>query len=440
MILLTKDRYSATKTMRALIMITNYLYLARAFVPFRNAFVPTKVAFLSATRQLDFVTLRKEAEDAIACYEKNLKSTGMTTYQLQSRIDDLEREQADPSFWDAANQRTSVVTQQLSTYTRLLQRMEKWKKWSGDCRAALEFLQDDSLSSDERELLLEELEEQTKILRADSENYELELLLSGPYDQAPARILLTAGAGGTEANDWVKDLKRMYERHCAKMGFQCVIEDEQVGEVVGYKSVEMIVTGPNAFGWFQGEKGAHRLVRLSPFNANNKRQTTFAGVDVAPADLLDSDIVLNDIQIPDSDLDITTMRSGGKGGQNVNKVESAVRIRHIPTGLQVKCTQERSQSANREIAMKRLKVQLLAVAQEQRVKEINEIRGDIVEASWGAQIRNYVLHPYKMVKDQRTGWETTNTQAFLDGEILDECIGAYLRYKADLQSQEIDDA
>jgi peptide chain release factor 2 len=213
------------------------------------------------------------------------------------------------------------------------------------------------------------------------------------------------------------------------MGFTCTIEDSQDGDVVGYKSVDMLITGPRAYGWFQGEKGAHRLVRLSPFNSNNKRQTTFAGVDVAPEVLNDDD--LKDITIPDKDIEITTMRSGGSGGQNVNKVDSAVRIKHLPSGLQVKCTQERSQSMNKDIAMRRLKAQLLAIAKEQRVKEIKEIRGDMVEASWGAQIRNYVLHPYKMVKDQRTGWETSNAQAFLDGELLDDCIGAYLRYKVE---------
>jgi peptide chain release factor 2 len=283
-------------------------------------------------------------------------------------------------------------------------------------------------------MLLQELQETTAQLLQDGEKYELELLLSGPYDHAPARITLTAGAGGTEANDWVADLKRMYERHASKMGFTCTIEDSQDGDVVGYKSVDMLITGSRAYGWFQGEKGAHRLVRLSPFNANNKRQTTFAGVDVAPEILNEDD--LKEITIPDKDIEITTMRSGGSGGQNVNKVDSAVRIKHLPSGLQVKCTQERSQSMNKEIAMKRLKGQLLAIAKEQRVKEIKEIRGDMVEASWGAQIRNYVLHPYKMVKDQRTGWETSNAQAFLDGELLDDCIGAYLRYKVEKEESD----
>ena len=404
----------------------------------RRIALPTRLFSASETTSFDQALLeaRRRVEQATKLYEKNLSSTTTSVEQLQRRVADLEREQSEPAFWDDPK-RSSAVTAQLSQYTRLLTRLEQWATWQGDCEVALEILQgEDGLSAEEQELMLEELNEQSLQLLQDSERYELELLLSGPYDQAPARILLTAGAGGTEANDWVADLKRMYERHAAKMGFQCVIEDSQDGEVVGYKSVEMLMTGPNAYGWFQGEKGAHRLVRLSPFNANNKRQTPFAGVDVAPEVLDDAD--LQDIDVPESDLEITTMRSGGKGGQNVNKVESAVRIRHIPSGLQVKCTQERSQTMNREIALKRLKAQLLAIAQEQRVQEIKEIRGDMVEASWGAQIRNYVLHPYKMVKDQRTGWETSNTQAFLDGDLLEDCIGSFLRYKAEQEAALVD--
>ena len=383
--------------------------------------------------------VRRDLEEATELCAKNTASTTPLN-QLRQAIADLEKEQSDPSFWDEDNsERASQVNAQFSSFTRLASRLEDWEKWQGDASAALEMItlagEDDAsaLSMEEREMLMEECQESTKLLLEDNQRYELDLLLSGPFDQSPARLVLTAGAGGTEANDWVADLKRMYERHCQNMGFTCVTEDFQPGDTVGYKSVDMLITGPNAYGWFQGEKGAHRLVRLSPFNANNKRQTTFAGVDVAPAEVLDDS--LDDFEIPESELEITTMRSGGKGGQNVNKVESAVRIKHLPSGLQVKCTQERSQPKNKQIALMRLKAQLLAIAQEQRVKEINEIRGDMVEASWGAQIRNYVLHPYKMVKDQRTGWETTNAQAFLDGDLLDDCIGAYLRHKAKQQQE-----
>jgi peptide chain release factor 2 len=279
------------------------------------------------------------------------------------------------------------------------------------------------------------LEQAATKLLLDGQRFELDLLLSGPYDHADARLVLTAGAGGTEANDWVADLKRMYERHCQYMKvFTCTVQDEQAGDVVGYKSVELLISGPNAYGWLQGEKGAHRLVRQSPYNANNKRQTTFAGVDVAPDILREED--LKDVYVPETDLEITTMRSGGKGGQNVNKVNSAVRIKHIPSGIQVKCSQERSQPLNKDIALQRLKAQLLAIAQEERLDEIAQVRGDIVQASWGRQIRNYVLHPYKMIKDARTGWETSNAAAFLDGgELLEQCIGAHLRHKAEQQAK-----
>ena len=401
---------------------------------------PSDSSNAAGTTEVDMLAIKRQIEEATNLWTKNVAST-TPLHKVREAAQDLETEQANPSFWDEENSaRAEEVNAQISTFTRLIHRLEQWETWHEDATAAWEMLtsNDDSeasMSIDERDMLVEECQQASKLLLEDSQRYELDLLLSGPYDASPARMILTAGAGGTEANDWVSDLKRMYERHCEVMGFTCVTEDSQAGDVVGYKNVELLITGPNAYGWLQGEKGTHRLVRLSPFNSNNKRQTTFAGVDVAPADILD-DALFQDFEIPESELEITAMRSGGAGGQNVNKVNSAIRIKHLPSGLQVKCSQERNQSQNRVIALRRLKAQLLAVAQEQRVKEIQEIRGDIVEASWGTQIRNYVLHPYKMVKDQRTGWETSNAQAFLNGDMLDECIGAYLRYKAKQESED----
>lgn len=250
---------------------------------------------------------------------------------------------------------------------------------------------------------------------------ETELLLSGEYDDNNAVLAIHAGAGGTEAQDWAAMLERMYLRWAERRGFKVESIDRMLGEEAGIKSATYLVTGKLAYGYLRSEKGVHRLVRLSPYDAAHRRHTSFAMIEVLP-ELEDNSLV----EIDPDDIEIEVYRSSGAGGQNVQKNMTAVRIKHIPSGLMVTCQNERSQTQNRENAMKVLRSRLFEIQQRQRDEAVSDLKGEFKKMEWGSQIRSYVLHPYQMVKDHRTDFETGNTQAVLDGE-LDNFIEAYLR-------------
>lgn len=314
-------------------------------------------------------------------------------------------------MWDDS-ERAQKIMRGLS---RLREQVSYWESLEHRTHDALELaqLEDTELQPD--------IEAELSQIETELDRREFQALLSGEYDRDDAILAIHAGAGGTDSQDWAQMLERMYIRWGESSGYEIDILDESQGEEAGIKSVTLAVNGEYAYGYLKAEAGVHRLVRISPFDSSNRRHTSFALVEVYP-----QVETTDEVQIDPGDLRIDTYRSAGAGGQSVQKNDTAVRITHVPTGIVVTCQNERSQGQNRENAMKVLRARLLDLKHKEQEAELAEIKGDYIQAEWGSQIRSYVLHPYQMVKDHRTGHETGNTQAVLDGD-LDGFIQAYLR-------------
>ncbi|MEG6615142.1 peptide chain release factor 2 [Peptococcaceae bacterium 1198_IL3148] len=336
----------------------------------------------------------------------------------QIEISKLEQQMLAPGFWDdqseaqRVSQKLANLKDQVASFGQLQQQYE-------DVLVLVE------LGEEERDQsVYAEAQESYQQLLQQLADKELEVLLSGKYDRGNAIISLHAGAGGTEAQDWVEMLLRMYTRWAEDHQYKVEILDMLPGDEAGVKSATVEIVGPNAYGYMKSEKGVHRLVRISPFDTGGRRHTSFASVDVMPD--ADDDV---EIEIRDEDLKVDTFRASGAGGQHINKTDSAVRMTHIPTGIVVSCQNERSQISNRNAAMKMLKAKLLDLELKKKEQELAELRGEHQDIAWGSQIRSYVFHPYSMVKDHRTNAETGNVEQVMDGKI-DLFISAYLKEQA----------
>ncbi|MBS5215829.1 MAG: peptide chain release factor 2 [Clostridiales bacterium] len=354
----------------------------------------------------------------LGTYEKPLVEVGIhfDLANKEQRIQELERKMEEPGFWDKPEEsQESMKTlkglkDDVETYRQLKQKYE-------DIETLIAMGYEENDAS-----LIPEIQAELDEFIDTYEGIRVKTLLSGEYDKDNAIVTLHAGAGGTESCDWAGMLYRMYTRWAEKKGYQVEVLDYLDGDEAGIKSVTFQVNGENAYGYLKSEKGVHRLVRISPFNAAGKRQTSFVSCDVMP------DIEENiDIEIRDEDIRVDTYRSSGAGGQHINKTSSAVRITHLPTNIVVQCQNERSQHMNKDKAMQMLKAKLYLMEQQKNAEKLSDIRGEVSDNGWGSQIRSYVLQPYTMVKDHRTNAETGNAEQVLDGGI-DHFINAYLKW------------
>ncbi|MCI5525433.1 MAG: peptide chain release factor 2 [Dorea sp.] len=337
----------------------------------------------------------------------------------EKRIEELERKVEEPDFWNDPEESQKIM-KELKDLKELTEKIRTLYTGYEDVAILLEMGYEEEDPS-----VVKEIEQEWEKFETLFEELRIQTLLSGEYDSCNAIMTIHAGAGGTESCDWAGMLYRMYNRWAEQRGFALKVLDYLDGDITGIKTVTFEVNGENAYGYLKSEKGVHRLVRISPFNSAGKRQTSFASCDVVPD--IEDDI---DIDIADEDLKIDTYRASGAGGQHVNKTSSAIRITHLPTGIVVQCQNERSQHHNKEKAMQMLKAKLQLMKEQEQAEKVSDIRGEIKEIGFGNQIRSYVMQPYTLVKDHRTGQENSNVNAVLDGDI-DAFINAYLKQKAE---------